>query len=303
MLVKNRCCIKAIFLMIAIITMTGIVTGCKAPNSNEYIVYAKNKRDNPKGYNYADVLNDYNEAIKLDPNNIEAYNGRGDLLSRPRVSPMFDNDYDISRGTNFDIQNQDLAIDDFNKAIEIKPNAASYIKRAYSKIAENVNHRRKRDELSDLISNACQGVDEDISKAIAIDPNYSDAYYLKAHCYEDSHHYSKSKYTNTDNLLQDYNKAIELNPNNIHAYYGRALLKKYSFEDESGAIADISKAIEIDGSNPYSFKERAYFKNLANDKRGAIEDYEQAIKLYQDRGSDYAIDSIRSDIRRIKSNL
>ena len=210
---------------------------------------------------------------------------------------MFDDDYDISQGTNYNIPNQELAIDDFNKAIEINPNAESYIKRAHSKIAQNLSDKRKRDEISSVISHLCEGVDGDISKAIAIDPSYSEAYYLQAHCND------RRAVADADSLLKDYSKAIELNPKNIHAYYSRALVKKYQLKDESGALEDLNKAIEIAVSNPYSFERRAVFKEYGNDNRGAIEDYEQAIKLYQDRGHNHHIDVIKSKIRGIKSDL
>jgi tetratricopeptide (TPR) repeat protein len=296
MLDKNRNFIRIrIFSLTVSLLIVGTLVGCKTYTSSDYVSLATSKRKDPKGYNYQDVLNDYNQAIKLDQKNIEAYNGRGDLLSRPIMTKMFDNAYDISYGTDYDIPDQEAAIDDFNEAIQIQPNEESYIKRAYSKIAKNVRHKRAKDRLSELINHSCQGVSDDIEKALEINSNYSDAYYLKAHCIDDLGQ-------NRDDVLKNYEKAIELNPNNILAYYGRALEKKYSLNDEVGALADIEKMIEIDSSNPRNYEIRAsYVKE--RDPRAAIEDYERAIKLYRARGQDLHIENIESEIRSIKSNL
>jgi regulator of sirC expression with transglutaminase-like and TPR domain len=62
--------------------------------------------------------------------------------------------------------------------------------------------------------------------------------------------------------------------------------------------------IQINPSKAYWYEARGFFKNYRlEDKQGAISDYEQALKLYQDQGRIEKIDGIKSAIRGIESKL
>jgi tetratricopeptide (TPR) repeat protein len=88
------------------------------------------------------AIADYTEAIRLNPNFVEAYNNRG--LARDELK---------------DFQG---AINDYTQAIKINPNYA----KAYS------NRGLVRKELKDF-----QGAINDYNQAIKIDPNYAPAYF------------------------------------------------------------------------------------------------------------------------------
>ncbi|MEG4037658.1 tetratricopeptide repeat protein, partial [Microcoleus sp. S36b_A4] len=85
---------------------------------------------------------DFNEAIRLNPNDAEAYNGRGAVRSQQG-----------------DIEG---AIADYNEAIRLEPNYAE----AYS------NRGVVRYDQGDL-----QGALTDCNEAIRLNPSYADAYY------------------------------------------------------------------------------------------------------------------------------
>lgn len=288
MLSKNKIITGSIFLLATIITFSVLVTKCKPLSSSEYVALAKEKRNNLKGYKVQEVLEYYNKAIEIDPNNIDAYNGRGDLYSRSSKPYEYpdDNFNSAIGGTR-----QDLALDDFNKAIKIKPNAESYTRRAYSKDID-LRLGSTKFGLSYIEGIHCNQMKEDLSKAIQIDPNYSEAYYLRGKC------------KGEEGKLENYNKAIELDPNNAHVYFYRALLKRYSFDDKEGALSDFNQMIQINPSKAQWYRFRGDFKsNDLKDKQGAISDYEQALKLYQEQGRTEEIDGIKSAIRRIESEL
>jgi tetratricopeptide (TPR) repeat protein len=291
MLPKNKLLIGSISLLSTIVILSVFVIKCKPLSSGEYVALAKEKRSNLKGYKVQEVLEDYNKAIELDPNNIDAYNGRGDLYSRSSKSHEYpDNNFNSAIGGT----RQDLAFDDFNKAIKIKPNAESYTRRAWSKHIDSALSSNNLGYKYDEGLN-CYVMKEDIIKAIQIDPKYSEAYYLRGYCNRD---YNKQE------ALEDYNKAIELDPNNAHVYFDRALLKSYSFDDNQGALSDYNQMIQINPSKAYWYEARGFFKNYRlEDKQGAISDYEQALKLYQEQGRIEKIDRIKSAIRGIESKL
>jgi len=110
----------------------------------------------------------------------------------------------------------------------------------------------------------------DYSKAIELEPNYSKVYRNRG----------DMKFILEDfyGAISDYNKAIELDPNNIKAYGNRGNLK-FILEDFYGAISDYSKAIELDPNNSMNFYNRGNVKKNLNDSYGAISDYNKAIAL------------------------
>ncbi len=92
-----------------------------------------------------------------------------------------------------------------------------------------------------------------------------------------------------ENVLDDYQKAIDLNPNHDNAFYNRGVvyLRMGRFQN---AIDDFSVAIKIKPGDPSSFLNRAIcYENLTNPRYSnldnllkAIDDYSTSINLQPD---------------------
>ncbi|MDB9540271.1 tetratricopeptide repeat protein [Anabaenopsis tanganyikae CS-531] len=94
------------------------------------------------------ALADFNQAIKLNPNDALAYKNRGTIY--------------------YNQQKWDLALADFNQAIKLNPNyAGAYTNRG------NVYHDQQKWDLAVA----------DYNKAIAVDPNLAQAYYNRGNIY------------------------------------------------------------------------------------------------------------------------
>jgi Flp pilus assembly protein TadD/V8-like Glu-specific endopeptidase len=128
----------------------GVDVGVKAPD----VVATAAKPDdflikgNDKYYkkDFLGALADYSEAIKLDPNYLEAYNNRGNA--------------------RYALGDNQGAIADCNQAIKINPNFAyAYVLRGNARI-----------KLGDK-----QGSITDYTQAVKLDPNYLDAYVLRGY--------------------------------------------------------------------------------------------------------------------------
>ena len=181
------------------------------------------------------AIDDFSQAIKLNPNNIMLYLNRGYVK-------QFVCDYGG-------------AMADYNKALEINPNFAfAYNNRGVLKVSMNDTN----------------GALEDYAKAISINPKYSDVYYNRGNLKymlddnqgaledydmainlnpKDSEAYNnrgvvKKRMNCNVAALSDYSQAIALNPNDSIAYANRGRLKKLYFDNEGAAI-DIDKAVAL----------------------------------------------------------
>jgi serine/threonine protein kinase len=228
-------------------------------------------------------LADYNQAIKLHPDDAVAYNDRG-LLKHQKL------------------QDYQGALADYNKAIELNPNLVN---------AYNNRGLLKYEKLQDY-----QGSLADTNKAIKLDPNNATAYnnrgLLKSEKLQDNQgalaDYNQSigfdandatTYTNRGLLkhqklqdyqgaLADYNQAIKLNPNSASAYSSRGLLKYEKLQDNQGALADYNQAIKLDPNYAIAYYNRGSLKDQKlQDNQGALTDYNQSIKLDPDYADTY----------------
>jgi tetratricopeptide (TPR) repeat protein len=105
-----------------------------------------------------------------------------------------------SRGlSNLELGNYNEAIDDYTKAIKLKPD---YPEAFYS-----------RGNLKDNY-----GAIAEFIKVIEFKPNYANAYYYRGN--------SKAKLKDYNGAIGDYTNAIELKPDYLDAYLNRASSKK-----------------------------------------------------------------------------
>lgn len=154
----------------------------------------------------------------------------------------------------------------------------------------------------------------DANNAIKLNPNYVDAYYMRAIIYEKKGDIEKAfsdyskvielepngkgveiVYTNRatiylkkgeyDKAIEDYNKAAKIAPGTWQIYNQRAVAKLMK-RDMEGSLADYEKAIELQPNIP-SLVGRGYFRYQKNDFEGALADFTRAIKINDTYGSAY----------------
>ncbi len=194
----------------------------------------------------------YTEAIELNPNNTAAYFARAGIYHARSILNKTD-------AKKF----RTLAINDLNKAIEIKPDYSdAYGKRGF------IYYYAKD------YPNAIK----DFNRAIEINPTVAQNYIYRSLYY-------RQVLKDNNRALSDLNKAIELKPS-AHAYINRASFYSHS-KNYGRAIDDLNKAIELEPNNPHAYEARARFYSspltdpILRDYSRAAEDYSRAIELQE----------------------
>ena len=220
-------------------------------NKEKYFLLCTNGKFkmNQLSFDYDDALNDFANAIKLNPNQDLAFLERGKCFSEKGEFEFGSNDSFLK------------AIDDFTTVISINPN--------------NADAYHCRGECKTKLENF-KGAINDYSNAINLNQNFADAYVSRG--------VIKRKLSDLEGSLEDLTKAIEINsdtPWNQTEIYCNRGLTKVSLGDYEGAIDDYSKSIEYDDEDNFfpAHLNRGIAKEKLKDYQGAIDDWKIALEL------------------------
>src|SRR5258708_1039542 len=226
----------------------------------------------------AKVLDDYNRACALDPNNLEALKYRAEYYTHNNDYFKALTDYKIFltiRKENIDIyerkaelhtllQKNDDAIADLDEALAINPKVSHVY---YSK---GLLLYQKKDY---------KGANENFTTTLRIDANNALAWYHRGKCQLD--------FNNVANAASDFENARKngIDSDDIkniqvyaEAFYQRAVAKFNNNRTDS-AIVLVDYAISIDPfSSLYRFSRGEYYYALQNNKE-AIVSYDKAVQL------------------------
>jgi tetratricopeptide (TPR) repeat protein len=232
---------------------------------------------------YDEAIREFDEAIRIEPNNAEAYAKRAAayVWGKKDYDAAF---VDINKAISLDSKNSehyarrssiyyhknDLnnAIADQTQAIRLNPNSAElYMNRG-------IMYSANKDY--DLALN-------DFNQAIKVDPNYLWTYSSRGDLYKDKNNY--------DLAIADYTHIIRIankerdKPQLSVAYFSRGLLYHNNKKDYDKAIADYTESINnLPDSYKYAWRGDAYLAK--KDYNRAIADFEEALK--QDPNDSFA---------------
>ncbi|MEG3972805.1 tetratricopeptide repeat protein [Microcoleus sp. T2B6] len=281
------------------------------PNSYAYFIRGllydyKKEKDKKR------ALSDYTEAIKLDPDLVEAYNRRGVIRSELgdtqgaledyekaiKLKPDYAEVYVWRGAVHFKLKNKKEALADYEKAIKLKPNYAE----AYLALG---SYYFDSENLEAAITS--------LTKAISLNRNLFAAYSLRAAAY-----YKRNdiKLNDIQNAITDFTQAIQINPDHLKAYQGRGKLY-YNIEDYQNAIADFTQVIRLKSNDFEAYNNRGVAYLKINNPQNALNDFDRGIELnpnlaeaYLNRGitksslNDYsgAVDDLTQAIERPSSD-
>ncbi len=215
------------------------------------------------------AIEDFNQAIKINPDYVLAYISRGlaqsdlgdnqaaveDYSKAIQINPNYALAY-YNRGVaRSDLGNNLAAIEDYTQAIKFDPNYAL----AY------YNRGNIRSDLGEK-----QAAIEDYTQAIKNNPNYAPAYYNRGNI--------RSDLGEKQAAIEDYTQAIKINPNYASAYNNRGLAHS-DLGEKQAAIEDYTQAIRINPNYALAYYNWGNIRRDLGDNQAAIEDYTQAIRI------------------------
>lgn len=250
--------------------------------------FVKRGKECHEARDYDGALENFNQAIKLNPQHAAAYYDRGrayhaqgdydraftDYNRAIQLNPDMAAAY-VNRGNIYYKETEYAqALLDYNKAIQLNPqNALAYYRRG------TVYFDAYRKNISEKAGNYDRAM-RDFNKAIELNSQFASAYQSRG-----SGYYYQGDY---ERALADYDKAIELRPQSASAYFNRGLT--YDSRSESGrlferigdrkrALADYDKAIELDPEHDAAYHNRARLYEFMGNNERALADYDKAIEL------------------------
>ena len=215
-----------------------------------------------------EALAEIERAISLLPNDANYHNEKGTFLlelKRYEVAEAAFNQaiaieprslFYYNRGVLHQQQKQlDLALSDYNKAIQINPN--------YVKPYNNRGLIYQQDEKLDLALS-------DYNRAIAIDPELAEAYYNRGIAY-----YFQGK---LDLALSDYNRSLRINPDYAQVYSNRGIV--YAERGQLDlALSDYNRSLEINPDYAITYYNRGILNYSKGKSDLALFDFNKAIAI------------------------
>ena len=241
-------------------------------NTRISVVYAARGDYHRNLKNYTQAIDDYTQAIKIDPKNPTYYRDRGVAYGKLKNYKQAIDDYTqaikiddknaiyyVGRGlAYFQLKDYKQAINDYSQAIKIDDKNAIYYN------ARGLTYLELKDYK--------QAID-DLTQAIKLDTKNAIYYNLRGFAYFQLKDYKQA--------INDYTQAIQLDPKNA-GYYGDRGLTYFQLKDYKQAIDDYTQAIKLKPD----FTEAYYVRGIAHyflkDYKQAIDDWNQAIKLKPD---------------------
>ncbi|WP_028084319.1 serine protease [Dolichospermum circinale] len=241
-------------------------------NTGISIVYAARGDSHRNLKNYKQAIDDYTQAIKIDPKNPTYYRDRGVAYGKLKNYKQAIDDYTqaikiddknaiyyVGRGlAYFQLKDYKQAINDYTQAIKIDDKNAIYYN------ARGLTYLELKDYKQAI---------NDYTQAIQLDTKNAIYYNLRGFAYFQLKDYKQA--------INDYTQSIQLDPKNA-GYYGDRGLIYFQLKDYKQAIDDYTQAIKLKPD----FTEAYYVRGIANyflkDYKQAIDDWNQAIKLKPD---------------------
>jgi serine/threonine-protein kinase len=278
------------------------------------------------------AIADCNQVLRINPRNVDAYNNRGlnrcalkdykgaiaDFNQVLEIEPNHAKAY-LNRGYScLQLDDNWSAIEDFDKAMRIDPQAAKVY---LQQLANTLND--EQGAIKDANLQLAQGLliqgnlryeSGDLREAIAVytqvlslDPNNTEAYNRRSTArsavgdyegaFEDLYR-ATNYYLSDEQSLQPTQRATVETTAKDYQHQG---LQKLQGGDFQGAIEEFNQVLQLNGNDATAFACRGFAYRRLGDNPRAIEDLQQAAKLFSLAGDVKSSQHILDTLKKLQS--
>ncbi len=182
---------------------------------------------------YEGAIDNFNQALRLNPNDAQAYMNRGNAH------------YEIAQHSGDPDKDYRAAIEDFNQALRLHPQeSTAYVRRGVVRY-EIAQYSKDPDK-------DYKAAIQDFNQALRLNPREAEAFVQRGIV-----RYKLAQYSGDSNIgykgaIEDFNQALRLNPQQAEAYVKRGIVRyeiaQYSGDsnkDYWGAVEDLQKAAKL----------------------------------------------------------
>ncbi len=243
---------------------------------------------------YKEAIADFNQVLEIEPNHAKAYLNRG--YSRLQLDDNWG------------------AIEDFDQAMRIDPQAAkAYLKQVANTLSNEqgpINDAKQQLAKGLLIqgnlryeSGDYQDAIEAYTQVLSLDPNNTEAYNRRSTARSAVGDYQGAVddlYRAADYYLSDepsvqptQTPTVQTTAKDYH-HRGMEKLQKGDFQ---GAVEDFNQVLQVNSKDAIAFSCRGFAHRRLGDNHKAIEDLQQAAKLFSEQGnvksSQHVLDTLK----------
>lgn len=202
---------------------------------------------------YDKSLQDYTQAISINPKDPEVYNSRGKTY------------FDMAMLPEYNARTAELsqkALDDYTAAL----NNFGAQKPAAQKTKTRANILINRGTAFAALQRYPQAL-QDLNEGIGLDPTNENGYLNRSLVY--------LSLNQLDKAIADYTEYLKYDPSNANIYYERGMLYRSTNRNQE-AIKDLTQALKLQPDLGLAYLERARANAQAGNKAAARQDYQKA---------------------------
>lgn len=225
--------------------------------------------------NFEAAIEDYRKAINLRPDSANSIRLKGQ--SEASLSET------LEKGSHERTALLRIAIDDYDKALELKEEPLTYSLKAkaqmalsqYKEAAESWDSNIQLNE--EALAKLEESQTPDSKQIESLKRSLGEAHHIKGNCLRNM---AKSPYSSLyEQACEEYTKALEYVPNSANTYYERA---KANYRLDSDACeADIRKAIELAPNRPQYWRYLSDFLSQSDDEARRKEGVQAFVRVIE----------------------
>jgi tetratricopeptide (TPR) repeat protein len=202
----------------------------EARSGDGFVAYYNQGNAYYKVGDYEGAIDNYNQALKLNPKDAQAHLNRGNALS------------EVAQHSGDPDRTYHQAIEDFNRTLQLKPNQAeAYLSRGMVRYEIAQYSKNPEKDYQQAI--------QDFDRSLRLNPRAAKALVKRGIVHYKLAQYKGDLSTGYKAAIGDFNRALSIDPQEAEAYLKRGIVRyelaQYSGQSDRAAVEDLQTAAKL----------------------------------------------------------